>query len=245
MKGDFLKYRILAIIVVAVMLFSITVSASSYEYTILTDNNFISARSDDDLAAISEKLNMTTQDLHSYFTKNGLVYIAVSLDGKSQVKLSAFTDNFSSEVGDISYLDDAVMAEFIDAVSDNSDSPAEVITNNGRKFLCLKDTLKDSGGVYTVTQYITICNNQTFYFAGYNDGEDTSQEISDIFKSFKLNEIVTKSSDDTTPKGDKLVLQTILIYCSTAVFALLAIIALLGILKPYFKKSQELNDHEN
>lgn len=240
-----MKYRILAIIVIAVMLLSVTVGALGYEYSILTNDNFISAQSDDDLTAISEKLNMSVQDLHSYFSKNGLIYIAVSLDCKSQVKLSAFTDNFSSEVQDISYLDDSVMAEFIEAVSDNSDSPAQVITNNGRKFLCVKDTLKDSGGVYTVTQYITICNNQTFYFAGYNDGDDTSQEILDIFHSFKLSETVAPILNDSKNNTKSLIIPSILIYCGIVLFTIIAIAALYGIIKPYIKKSREENEYEN
>lgn len=225
------------------MLFSITVSASSYKYTISTDENFISAKTNDDLTAISEKLNMTPQDLHTYFTKNGILFFAVSLDSKTQVKLSVFTDNFSSEIGDISYLDDLVMAEFIEAVSGNADSPAQVITNNGRKFLCLKDTLEDRGGIYTVTQYITIYNNQTFYFTGYNDGKDTSSEISNIFKTFKLGE-ETELTDNTEKNSNSLVIPTILIYLGATVFAVIALIALFGIIKPYCKKRQEQN-YEN
>ncbi len=227
------------------MLFSITVGATSYEYTISTDDGFISAKSEDDLTVISEKLNMTSQDLHSYFTKNGLIYIAVSLDGKSQVKISAFTDNFSSEVGDIAYLNDAVMEEFIEAVSGDADSPAQIVTNNGRKFLCLKDTLKDSGGVYTVTQYITICNNQTFYFAGYNDGEDTSQAILDIFETFKLHEVVTPSPNENSPqKNSTIAIPSILINCGVVLFAIVAAVALFGIIKPYFKKTTKKEDFE-
>ncbi len=240
-----MKYRILSVIIVVLILLSVPVSASNYEYTITTDNNFISARSGDDLTAISEKLNITLQELNSHFTKNGLIYIAVSEDGKSQVKISAFTDNFSSEVGDIAYLDDTVMSQFIESVSDGSDSPAYVVTNNGRKFLCVKNTLQDTGGVYTVTQYITICNNQTFYFAGYNDGEDTSEEISNIFKSFKLNEASTTSGDEKVQSSDKLTISTILINCGIVVFALIAVFALYGIIKSYFKKDQEPNENEN
>lgn len=240
-----MKYRILAVIVAIMFILSIGVGAASYEYTISTDDGFISARTNDDLTDISEKLNMTPQDLNSYFTKNGLLYIAVSLDGKTQVKISAFTDNLSSEVGDISSLGDDVMTQFIDSVSRDAATPAQIVINNDRKFLYLKDTLKDSGGVYTVTQYVTICNNKTYYFTGYNDGEDTSEEISDIFKSFKLNEIAQKSSHNTAKSSDELVLPTILINCGIALFVLIAVIALYSIIKFYFKKNQESNEYED
>ena len=222
------------------MLFSLTVSASSYEYTITTGDSFKSARSGDDLTDISEKLNMTPQDLNSYFTKNGLVYIAVSEDGKSQIKISAFTDNFSSEVSDIAYLNDSIMSEFIKAVSNDAVIPAQIVVNNGRKFLCVKNTLQDSGGVYTVTQYITICNNKTFYFAAYNDGEDTSQEMIDIFNTFKLKENVTPTSADT-PKvnNNSFTAYATLINCGVIVFAIIAVVCLLGIIKSYSKAQEE------
>ena len=240
-----MKYRILAVIVIILMLFSITVNASNYEYTITTGDSFKSARSGDDLTDISEKLNMTPQDLNSYFTKNGLVYIAVSDDGKSQIKISAFTDNFSSEVSDIAYLNDSVMSEFIAAVSNDAATPAQVVVNDGRKFLCLKNTLQDSGGIYTVTQYITICNNKTFYFAAYNDGNDTSQEMIDIFNTFKLKENVTTTTTDTPKVNNKTFsAYATIINCGIIAFAIIAIVCLLGIIKSY-SKAQENNQNDD
>lgn len=224
-----MKIRIIAVAAALLLLLTLNVSAASYEYTISPGTDFTSVQYGDDLSDISQKLNMTTDELNSYFSKNGLLYLAVSDDTKTQIRLSAFTDNFSSAVGDISQLDQEALAEFVNAVSDDGDNTADIITNGDRKYICTKNTLKDSGGTYTVTQYITICSNKTFYFAGYNDGEDTSPEIKNAFESFYLTEKQEQTKDYTLP----------LIYIITGiiVFTVIAVIMIVGIIRN-LKKSK-------
>lgn len=236
-----MKIRIIAVVTALLLLLTFSVSAAGYEYDISLGANFVSAKSGDDLTEISEKLNMTTDDLNTYFNKNGLLYLAVSADTKTQVRLSAFTDNFSSAVSDISHLDDKALDEFISAVSEEDEGGCEVVVNNGRKYIVVKNTLKDSGGIYTVTQYITICNSKTFYFAGYNEGENTSDVINTLFKSFTLQEKPLDTPDYTIP--------TIFIIIGIAVFSALAIIMVIGIIKSYLKDKSantiEVTENEN
>ncbi len=224
-----MKYRILAVVVIFIALFGITVNAAGFEYTLTPDKNFTSAQYGDDLSEISKKLNMTTSELNSYFSQNGLIYLAVSDDNKTQIKLSAFTDNFSSAAGDISNLNDQALAEFVSAVCDDGEYEDNIVLNNGRKFVCVKNTLKDSGGIYTVTQYITICDSKTFYFAGYNEGEETSNEILAAFKSFNLNDS-TNTTQNTIDKQAKLDKYYLLINCGVVIFALVAIVSIIGII---------------
>ncbi len=218
-----MKYRILTVALILIALFAITVNANGYEYTISPTSNFTSAQYGDDLSVISQKLNMSTDELNAYFNQNGLIYLAVSDDNKSQIKLSVFTDNFSSAAGDISNLSDEVLSEFVNAVCEDGENNADIILNNGRKFICVKNVRKDSGGVYTVTHYITICNSKTFYFAGYNGGEDTSNEIITAFKSFSLQEKAFDTPDYTIPST--------LIIIGVIVFLALAVLMIWGIIK--------------
>lgn len=229
-----MKYRFLIAIIAILATLSIVVYAVDYEYTISASENFLTAQSGDDLDEVAKKLNMTPHDLNTYFTQNGLIYLAVSPDNQTQVKISAFSDHFSSEVKDISYLDDVGLTAFVDAVSEDSDTPATLVENNGRKFLCVKDTLTDSGGVYTVTQYITICNNKTFYFAGYNPGENTSDEISTMFKSFNLQDTQTI----TEPSF-------FLVNAGVAIFGVIAILSVISIVTFYIKKHKEQPQNED
>lgn len=218
-----MKYRILAVIVVLLAIFNINVSAASYEYHISLGANFTSAQYGDDLTQISGKLNMTADQLNTYFNKNGLVYLAVSDDAKTQIRISAFTDNFSSAVSDISLLDDETLNEFMNAVSNADDGTVCVLSNNERKYIQVRNTLKDSGGIYTVTQYITICDNKTFYVSCYNDGEDTSSEVQTAFESLHINAISPQKSNYTLP--------SVLTIVGIVVFSAIAIIMVIGIIK--------------
>ncbi len=228
-----MKYRILSLIVILLALFSLSVNAVGYEYSITPNDTFCYAKRGDDLTQIAEKLNMTTDELNAYFNQNELIYLAVSDDNKSQIKLSVYQDGFSSVVNDISQLSDADLAEFANSFDENGNN---IVTNNGRKFVLVKHTRADSGGTYTVTQYITICNNKTFYFAGYNDGEDTSKEITAAFESFKLSEIKTE------PKSNNI--YPIIINVGVVVFGIIAIVMIIGIIKLKVKAQKESNEDE-
>ena len=96
-----MKYRILTVIIVLLTILNMTVSALGYEYSITPSDNFTFAKQGDDLTKIAKKLNMTTDDLNKYFSDNKLIYLAVSDDVKSQIKISVTEDEFSKKVNDI------------------------------------------------------------------------------------------------------------------------------------------------
>lgn len=228
-----MKYRILAVIVILIAFFSLSVNAVGYEYSIMPSDDFIYAKHGDDLTQVAEKLNMTTDELNTYFNQNELIYFAVSNDNKSQIKLSVYQDGFSSLVNDISQLNDADLTEFANSFGENGNS---IVVNNGRKFVIVKHIREDSGGTYTVTQYITICNNKTFYFAGYNDGENTSKEITAAFESFKLSEIKTEPERNN--------IYPIIINVGIVIFGIIAIVMIIGIIKLKIKALKESNEVE-
>lgn len=218
-----MKIRILAVAAVILILVSLCVCAAGYEYTISPSEQFTAVNHGDDLSGIADKLNMTTDELNGYFNKNSILYLAVSDDTKTQIRLSAFTDNFSSAVADISLLDDDGLREFKEAVSADNENAFFTESADGRKFIAVKSTLQDSGGTYTVTQYITICNNKTFYFSGYNEGSDTSDDINSAFKSLALREIPVDTNYDTYIT---LIIIGIVIFSALAIFLVIDIIRL-------------------
>ena len=227
-----MKYRILTVIIVLLTILNMTVSALGYEYSITPSDNFTFAKQGDDLTQIAKKLNMTTDDLNKYFSDNKLIYLAVSDDVKSQIKISVTEDEFSKKVNDISLLDDNALNNFAKSLSSDS----SIVTNNDRKFVLVNDTHKDSGGIYTVTQYITICDGKTFYFIGYNDGKDISKEISSVFKTFTLNQQQSDSADNNV--------FSIVIIIGIVVFGLVAIIMVIGIIRLKIKDYKESKDEK-
>lgn len=227
-----MKYRILTVIIVLLTILNMTVSALGYEYSITPSDNFTFAKQGDDLTQIAKKLNMTTDDLNKYFSDNKLIYLAVSDDVKSQIKISVTEDEFSKKVNDISLLDDNVLNNFAKSLSSDS----SIVTNNDRKFVLVNDTHKDSGGIYTVTQYITICDGKTFYFIGYNDGKDISKEITSVFKTFTLNQQQSDSADNNV--------FSIVIIIGIVVFSMVSIIMVIGIIRLKIKDYKESKDEK-
>ena len=227
-----MKYRILTVIIVLLTILNMNVSALGYEYSITPSDNFTFAKQGDDLTKIAKKLNMTTDDLNKYFSDNKLIYLAVSDDVKSQIKISVTEDEFSKKINDISLLDDNALNNFAKSLSSDS----SIVTNNDRKFVLVNDTHKDSGGIYTVTQYITICDGKTFYFIGYNDGKDISKEISSVFKTFTLNQQQSGSADNNV--------FSIVIIIGIVVFGLVAIIMVIGIIRLKIKDYKESKDEK-
>ncbi len=231
-----MKYRIFAVIVTILTLLCINVNASSYEFNIALGTDFTSAQSGDNLDDIAQKLNMTTDELNSFFNKNGLLYLAVSSDAKTQIRLSAFTDNFSSAAIDIANLQKGQLTEFKNAVSGDNDNSFVTQGKDGRKFISVKNTLHDSGGIYTVTQYITIYDSKTFYLSCYNEGTDTSSEVQSVFESFELKSINSSQNNNNI---------FILIVIGITFFTAIAVTMIIGIIKIKRKELRENFYYEN
>ena len=223
-----MKYRFLTVVIILISVFSITVSAASLEYNISPDDSFIAVNRGDDLTQISSELDMTADELNTYFNQNGIEYFAISKDTKAQIKISTFSNDFSKQVVDISLLDDAALEEFAKTFDVNSDS---IIENNDRKFICVKSSEKSGENTYTVTQYITIFNNQMVYFTGYNPGENTTSEITAAFDTFELN----------TP-SDNINLYLALIISGIVVFSVVGVVMIIGIIK--LRNSREVEEFE-
>ncbi len=237
----FLKTKVLIFSIVFALLLSLCVSAKVDTYNISVPNNFTVAASGNDLEAVAKKLNLEQAVINEYFTQNGMLYLAVSDDAKTQVRLSALGDNFSSKVGDISHLNEDMLNEFITAIAGNH--PTSIVENNDRKFVVIKNTLNDSGGTYTVTQYVTIANNKTYYLVCYNDGTDTADEISNIFNSFKITASNNSSSaDENNEKSKKYSYHIVIAAISGVVFFGIAVLMIIGIIKPQKNINEESNN---
>ena len=225
-----MKYRFLTVVIILISAFSITVSAASLEYNISPDDSFIAVNRGDDLTQISSELDTTADELNTYFDKNGIEYFAVSKDTKAQIKISTYSNEFSKKVSDISLLDEDALVEFAKTFNAGSNN---IINNNDRKFICLINNQEYSDGLYTVTQFITICDNKIVHFTGYNDGDKTSQEITEAFDTFTLNH--PASNDNST----NYTLWIVLSIVGVVVFGVAAILIIVSIIKLKNTKEEE------
>ncbi len=221
-----MKYRILTTIIIIISILSITVSAATadYNFSVSLGSDFTAAKYGEDLEPLAEKMGVTADQLDTYLKDNSLIYLAISDDAKTQIKISA-TNNVLEDVTDISQLSDKALNEFAKTVSK---SDFKIIKNGDRKFVCSKNILKDKNGTYTATQYTTIFDKNVVAFIGYNDGEDTSKEISAAFKSFSLS---SKNSNSKQPKEKNVTLLIVLVIIGIVLFAAVATAMIIGIIK--------------
>ncbi len=221
-----MKKAILVVISVALMFFSFTANAADPEFSITVPDDFTVAYYGEDLSHIAQALQIDNAKIGNYFAENGLLYLAVSSDTETQVRLSIYNDNFSSRVNDISMLDDTALGEFVTTLNSDCTDLSCVITNSDRKFVKVKNTLNDSGGQYTVTQYITIANSKTYYLSCYNSGSDTDSTVEEIFDSFSIS--VQKQPHVT--KSEEVKNYTPLYIAGIAVFSIIAVVIAASIL---------------
>ena len=160
-------------------------------FTIEVNNSYAVATKASEVDTVAKRLSLEETEVASYFKQNALKFIAVSEDTKTQIRISRFADNFSSDVYDAQNLTDEQLSEMVSLYGADSQS-ANIVENNGRKYAKITDVLEDSGGVYTSTQYITVAGGRTHVISCYNPGDFTSQEIEDIFSTFSVRDMTER-----------------------------------------------------
>ncbi len=218
-----MKIRILAIIMVAMLIVTVNTAAAGVSFDISVDESFHRAYRGEDVTEIATLVGAESSELSAEFNKGGLLYFAVAPDNSVRIRLSEYADNFSVEAGDISYLNGDNMQNFLDSLSEKTGSKATVVQNGDRKYATTCETVSGENGVYTVTQYITVCDGKTYYLSCYNEGSGTSAAVERIFKSLKL-------SNDTAPQSDA-EWPFVAIGVGIAAFALIAAIMVIGLIR--------------
>ena len=160
-------------------------------FTIEIGNSFAVATKSSEVDTVAERLNLDISQVKSYFRDNELKLIAVSEDTKTQIRISSFADNFSSSVYDAENLSEEQLGEMV-TLYGSSYEMAEIVESDGRSFARITEVLKDSGGVYTSTQYITVAGGKTYVITCYNQGDTTSDEVEKIFSTFTTRNMTEK-----------------------------------------------------
>lgn len=160
-------------------------------FSIEVDDSFAVATKASEVDEVAERLGIDREEAVSYFKQNDLIFIAVSEDTKTQVRISRFADNFSSDVYDAENLTEEQTAQMISLYS-GTDNSVDLIESDNRRFAKTTEVLEDSGGVYTCTQYVTVAGGRTYVITCYNPSDSPSKEIEDIFSTFTARDMTTR-----------------------------------------------------
>ena len=204
-------FCILAVFVLA--FFTLAGFKGGNGFNIEISNSYAVATEAGEVDTVAARLNTDEETVASYFRENALSLIAVSDDGETQIRISRFSDNFSSDVYDTENLTDKQISEMISLYSSSYDT-AVVIENGGRKFAKTVGLIKEKTGQvkYTVTQYVTVGGGRTYIITCYNPGKGTSEEIEGIFSTFTLKDMTARLNGYNTRK--KWIIPLIIITCA-------------------------------
>ena len=146
------------------------------EFTVLS-----SGKNEKELASI---LGITENELIGYCRENSIEYLAVNRDNTKQIRLSVKQTEFSSAVINFSNLSDENIAAVIPEIIGVSNVKCETADKNGQKFAKILLSSSDSGGEYTVSQYITVANKKLFILSVCTAADKDIEYADKIFEGF-------------------------------------------------------------
>ncbi|MBR4910406.1 MAG: hypothetical protein IKZ47_03680 [Clostridia bacterium] len=240
-----MKKHILIISLLAAALFILPGFKSPDGFSLEVGDPFAVASSDLSFADAAERLGITEEQVTALFGDSTLKFIAVSPDKQTQIKVYSFEDELSSRVKEADKLTDTQIKE-LSAVYGLPDANATVITNNSRKFAKTETLHTDSGGKYTLTQFITVADGKIYIVSCSNPEEGTSEEIETVFSTFGIDAMNNSDTEAQINSYDEQlnnyktqkILVTVLIIAVCGIIAL----AVFGIIRKLYKNNPDFEN---
>ena len=200
-------------------------AAQNYgEFSIDLPQDFYYADEYADKTKISEITGVSVTELEEHYKQNNIKLFALDKENKVQIKISSFADDFSSKTVDFSKYNDEQLKDIAKNILNNEQAlNLKIVSSNNHKFLTAKEAHKDSGGEYTVTQYITVVNGKNYSLTVFAPIDYSSDYADEIFESFKLESKVIKAEK-------KIHLSDVIILLLIISFAIIATISLISII---------------
>ena len=191
-KGFYSKF-LLTLLVVLFVFSSFFVCAQNYgDFSIKLPSGYKSALKNENKKEIADIVGVAEKELDSYFEDGKLEFLAVNSDNTSQIKLSVSADDFSEKIISFNNLDDEKLLglanSFFTGPYESVSKNTVVVNSNGCKYLKHKEKLTDSGGEYTVTQFITVYDGKTYRLSVSYTDNDSKNFDNQILKNFEIKE---------------------------------------------------------
>ena len=153
-----------AIILILILIFCSTpVTAATAEVTVELPEGFIGAKSGENLGELAEIYSMTDKELEDYYKQHNLLFFATNKENTCQVKVTCVNNDFSKSAVSFSTLSDSELETVAkELAGDSFQNLGHLTGKDGNKYIKLRRSLSDSGGVYTATEYITVCSGKLY-----------------------------------------------------------------------------------
>ena len=180
-------------LVFAVLMFSLAVSAA--EITENPGKEFYVYGEKETNEKIAEILEETVDTLNNYCHNNGIIYLAVNEKNTKQIRLTENSTAFSQSVGELSNLSNDKITALAPEIA-GTGFHTETVENGGRKFIKATALSQDSGGKFTLIQYITVTAKKEYVLSFYTAAGDGTDYTEQVFSALSFGE-------NTVPKSEK------------------------------------------
>jgi hypothetical protein len=180
--------RIIALIAVFILLFSLTVSADS-NINITPDGEFIT-----ETEQIAKIIGMDKNELLDFCIENKIVYIAVNKDNSKQIRVTVKENDFSNGIVNINGLSDDKINAVLPDVIGVEGIKGEIINKDGQKFIKTEMSSKDSGGDFILTEYITVANKKVYVLSFYTNKKADTKYIEKTFETLESPNFVVENN---------------------------------------------------
>lgn len=160
------------------------VFAATGDIKIFAPKGFYSYKSGQTADSTAKILGMTEEELENYCTENGIVFIAVNKDNTKQIRISVTESEFSSCIGNLSNLSDDKITALIPDITGSVGG--ELLEKDGQRFIKTAENLTDSGGEYSVINYVTVAAKKDYvlsFYTAFGTDAHYSEEVFDNFSS--------------------------------------------------------------
>ena len=177
----------------AVLMLTASVFAASDSIEITAPKDFYSYKSGGSAEDTAKVLGMTADELESYCNENCIVFLAVNKDNTKQIRVSLAESAFSSSIGNLSNLSEDKIRLLITDIT-GSDS-GELIDKNGQSFIKTTQTLSDSGGEYSVINYVTVADKKDCVLSFYTASGTSTAYTEEVFNTFSSDGFYKEKSE--------------------------------------------------
>lgn len=158
------------------------VFAATYDIQITAPKGFYSYKSGQSAESTAKILGMTEAELENYCNENGIVFIAANKDNTKQIRVCVTESEFSSSIGNLSNLSGDKITALIPDITGSVGG--ELLEKNGQRFIKTSENLTDSGGGYSVINYVTVAAKKDYVLSFYTALGTDTRYAEEVFGSF-------------------------------------------------------------
>ncbi len=177
----------------SLLLLSVTVSALSGNAEISVGKEFYT--NGDNAEKAAEIVGLDKDRLESYLEDNGIVYFAVNSDNTKQIRISVGESEFSGSVINLSNLSDDKITALMPDITGSREIRGDIVEKDGQKLVKTQISTSDSGGKYTVIQYITVAAKKNYVLSFYTSENEDTDYTETLFKTYKSDDFYSEKSD--------------------------------------------------